>query len=203
MSCSKWTMVSSVLMRRLSAASLLLLSACASFASQLSVVLEWDPNPEPDLGGYYVYYREHSGNVEGEQTFAASSGPSLQRLDVLLETSVRVSDLKPNTEYVFFVVAYNLAGLLSLPSEEVTHRTGEVANPLRLVVQSSPGSPSLSLRGYGTPGARYEIQTAASLTSGIWLPFGTVLVPQDGVFEMALPVNTDRPAHYYRAVQLP
>ena len=71
------------------------------------VTLEWDANTEPDLGGYIVYYGTESGSYE-------------YSLDVGDFTSAVISGLDEDTDYYFAVSAYNLDGLSSSLSNEVS-----------------------------------------------------------------------------------
>lgn len=71
------------------------------------VTLEWDPNTEPDLGGYIVHYGTQSGIYD-------------YSLDVGNFNSAVISGLEPDTEYYFAVSAYNLDGLSSALSNEVS-----------------------------------------------------------------------------------
>jgi hypothetical protein len=71
------------------------------------VTLEWDPNLEPDLGGYIVHYGTESGIYD-------------HNLDVGNFTSAVISGLDSSKEYYFAVSAYNLDGLSSGLSNEVT-----------------------------------------------------------------------------------
>jgi len=71
------------------------------------VALEWDPNTEPDLGGYIVHYGTESGIYDTS-------------LDVGNFTSAVISGLDPDTEYYFSVSAYSLEGLSSALSNEVS-----------------------------------------------------------------------------------
>ena len=82
-----------------------LLNASDSWAKE--VTLEWDPNPEPGIGGYMVHYGTQSGIYE-------------YSLDVGNHTSAVISGLDPDTEYYFAVSAYSLDGLSSALSNEVT-----------------------------------------------------------------------------------
>ncbi len=59
------------------------------------ITLEWDPNTEPDLGGYIVHYGTESGIYD-------------QSLDVGNFTSAVISGLDENTEYYFAISAYNI-----------------------------------------------------------------------------------------------
>jgi hypothetical protein len=71
-----------------------------------SVTLAWDPNSEPDIAGYRVYYGFSSQNY-------------VYKIDVGTATATTIGNLGPGTQYFFAVTAYNLAGEESLPSNEV------------------------------------------------------------------------------------
>jgi hypothetical protein len=71
------------------------------------ITLEWDPNTEPDLGGYIVHYGTESGVYD-------------YSLDVGNFTSAVISGLDPELEYYFAVSAYNIDGEGSGLSNEVT-----------------------------------------------------------------------------------
>jgi hypothetical protein len=75
-----------------------------------SVTLAWDPNSEPDLAGYRLYY-------------GTASRSYYRTVEVAGGTSVPVADLDPGTTYYFAVTAYNTAGLESDFSNEVSHTT--------------------------------------------------------------------------------
>jgi len=71
------------------------------------ITLEWDPNTEPDLGGYIVHYGTESGIYD-------------HSLDVGNFTSAVISGLDENTQYYFAISAYNIDGLSSALSNEVS-----------------------------------------------------------------------------------
>jgi hypothetical protein len=68
--------------------------------------LEWDPNLEPDLGGYKLHY-------------GTSSGIYTRSVDAGNETTINVPELVSGFTYYFVVTAYNDAGVESPPSNEV------------------------------------------------------------------------------------
>lgn len=76
----------------------------AAFAQQATVT--WDPNPEPDVVGYYVSY-------------GTSAGQYLHRFDVGNKTSFSFYGLPAGRPFYFSVQAYNRAGLTSPRSQEV------------------------------------------------------------------------------------
>jgi Fibronectin type III domain/Divergent InlB B-repeat domain len=85
-------------------------AAIASAGATPTVTLTWDRNPESDIAGYTLRY----GTKSGELTETKEAGN---------ETRITVSDLRYATTYYFTVVAYNTAGLVSRPSNEVSHTT--------------------------------------------------------------------------------
>jgi hypothetical protein len=75
-----------------------------------SVKLSWDASTGPDVSGYRVRYGQLSGSYP-------------QTLDVGIRLSWVIANLNDDTTYYFVVVAYNSAGVTSLPSNEVTSTT--------------------------------------------------------------------------------
>jgi hypothetical protein len=73
-----------------------------------SVILAWDPSPDPTVVGYNAYY-------------GSDSGVYTNRIDVGNVTSVVISNLSQGITYYFAVTAYNGAGLESDPSAEVSY----------------------------------------------------------------------------------
>lgn len=76
-------------------------------AVSAEVVLEWDPNLEPEVTGY----RAHWGTTTG--TYTASK-------DVGKVTSTKIDGLVVGTTYYFVLTAYDIVGNESLPSNEVS-----------------------------------------------------------------------------------
>src|SRR3954464_15434979 len=72
---------------------LVLFSAQAAHSATLS----WNPNAEPDVTGYIVYY-------------GTSSGDYTQRIDVASSTQLVLTNLPTNTVVYFAVTAYNADG---------------------------------------------------------------------------------------------
>jgi len=72
------------------------------------VTLQWDPNPEPNIAGYKIYYGTQSGNYT-------------TTLDVGNFTSCVISDLDPGQTYFFAATAYNTDSYESDYSNEVSY----------------------------------------------------------------------------------
>lgn len=94
-----------------SAIGALFLFLCHASAGN-SVRLAWDPNSEPDLAGYRIYYGTKSGQWD-------------MMIDVGNVTTTIVSGLTPGTTYYFVATAYNTLNLESDPSNEVSYTVPE------------------------------------------------------------------------------
>lgn len=86
------------------------------------VTLAWDPNPEPDISGYRVYY--------GTNGFGSV-------MDCGNVTN-RVLELSGPGTWSFYATAYNTSGLESEPSLPVSY----VARGMR------PSAPTVRVRSY-------------------------------------------------------
>ncbi len=73
-----------------------------------SVTLAWDPNQEPDVAGYRLYY----GTPAGTFDTVVNTGNV---------TNHTVVDLHPGATYSFYVTCYNTSGLESEPSNVVEY----------------------------------------------------------------------------------
>ena len=85
---------------------LMLLIFVATSVMAADVTLQWDPNSEPDLAGYKIYYGTAS-RTYGEP------------IDVGNVTTYTAKDLEPGTKYYFAATAYNEDGYESDYSNEV------------------------------------------------------------------------------------
>lgn len=70
------------------------------------VVLAWDPNPEADIAGYKIHYKEGEVSIYSE-------------LDVGNQTSYVFNGLSSGTTYYFSLTAYDVDAEESNPSEEM------------------------------------------------------------------------------------
>jgi hypothetical protein len=97
-------------------ASLFLVALFPAHPAASSLTLAWDPNTEPDLAGYMVYY----GNRSRHYDFA---------IDVGDNTYCKVSYLAPKTRYYFSLTAYDTSRNESDFSGEVSAVTGDEPDP--------------------------------------------------------------------------
>lgn len=89
----------------------------------MSLTLGWDPNPEPDIIGYRVYYGTSSGNLTSS-------------VGLVVQTTAEIPDLNTGTTYYFAVSAVNGSNLESALSIELSHTIAGNSPPL--VTLSSP-----------------------------------------------------------------
>jgi hypothetical protein len=77
-------------------------------AEAATVTVAWDPNTEPDLGGYKLYYGKASGTYESV-------------IDVGNQTTYNLSDLEDGKTYYFALAAYSIDGFKSEFSSELKY----------------------------------------------------------------------------------
>src|ERR1044071_9210849 len=83
---------------------LALFASSAKLRSASSVTLEWDPSFDPNVAGYIVYY-------------GAVGGRLINQVGVGNEASATITNLFEGTTNFFNVVAYNVQGIASPPSD--------------------------------------------------------------------------------------
>ena len=96
----------------------------AAHAGQVTVA--WDPNPEPEVAGYKIYYGTTAGN------YTAS-------LDAGNATSILISGLQDGATYFFSAVAYDASHNESGFSNEITYAVPAAASPPAVGEASSGG----------------------------------------------------------------
>lgn len=102
------------------------LLAAAAPASAGTLTLAWDPNPETNIAGYRVAY----GTAPG-------SHPTV--VDVGNKLNVQIRNLQDGQKYYVVVMAYNTAGLVSAPSQEIA---GNVTGLTALVSDFTTPTPT-------------------------------------------------------------
>src|SRR2546427_2993065 len=85
-------------------------------SSAAQVTLAWDPNTDPDLAGYKIYYGFSSGSYQFS-------------VDVGNRTSYLLAGLLEGQIYYLAVTAYNLSGVESGFSNEVSKAIADVTPP--------------------------------------------------------------------------
>ena len=100
---------------------------CIPHANAASVTLVWDPNAEPDISGYRLYYGMASGTFESV-------------IDVGNQTTYNFSDLEDAKVYYFVVTAYDILGRESDFSSELRY-----PDPFSTTISLSAGLNLISL----------------------------------------------------------
>lgn len=161
-------------LRRLLLSGILLLISIPAFA--LQVTLNWDPNPEQDLGGYKVYYaKDHRGPdydgtdcVQGISPIVTSlSGatgiqvPNTSPVEITLDFPGNRTEVDLGLlDYCFAVTAYDTEGLESAFSNEVC-LSGTTTEPPPDVGQ--PNAPTLRIRSVEGALTEWHAVRSASL----------------------------------------
>jgi hypothetical protein len=156
-------------------------SPVASFAVILppaSVSLGWDASPGNYVAGYRVYYGPSSGNYTNS-------------VNVGNVTSSIISGLANGAPYFFTVTAYNVNGVESVFSNEISFTPG--APTIRLQLASSK---QVIVTVSGLAGHTYEILATQNFTS--WRVIGTTTLGIGGSFDFIDTNAVNFPKRFYR-----
>ena len=131
-------------------ASTLILTFSVTFAHSAEVTLSWDPNTEPDVAGYKIYYKtESSGPPYNGTGLTEGKSP----IDVENQTEFTLHGLTEDVTYFFVATAYDTEGLESDYSEELIYETGNNPppnNPPPVVEAFSGGGCFIATAAYGS-----------------------------------------------------
>ncbi len=158
----------------LSCAVLVLLLITGAISPAQTVTLAWDPNPEPDVVGYRLYY----GPISRSFTNSVDS--------VTNETKATVSGLTRGETYFFYVTASNDLGLESGQSTEIYYTVPG------LFTNSPPTAVNATVRGWEDTAV--EIMLAASDVDAQLLTYRVLSGPLRGRLSGEPPQLTYIPA---------
>lgn len=150
-------------------ASLLLVLFFSTVAWAGSVILEWDPNTEPDLAGYKIYYKIGSSGEPYNGTGAAEGDSPI---DVGNVTEFILSGLTEGLTYYFVATAYDTEGLESDYSNEVNAQIGSGIDLFPPIVTGTTPTNDTTPTWSWSPGGggngtyRYKLDDS-DLTSGV------------------------------------
>jgi hypothetical protein len=167
----------------------------ANVGEGTSLHLEWDPNEEPDLAGYRIYWGMESGIYDSVRTVTAT-------VDTL-------RDLTEGTTYYVAVSAFDTDENESFLTPEIGITASSVpAVPVgitstslqtEIVVEWAPNQQDLDLAGYNL--YRWEVGGAPDTVQQAFIPAPTSIYMDDGVDTHILygyhvtAVDTDVPAN--------
>ena len=160
---------------------LLILVGATSALGTSNVTLTWDPSPDTNVVGYFVYY----GTVAGSYTNRVNQGN---------QTTANVPGLMEGVTYHFVVTAYTADAVESDPSNEVAF---VVPGVVRLAAGLLPGDP-MRINFPVAPGHTYVLQASEDLQfwHKVWATAGI----SNGWVEF---VDTESPAvarRFYRLI---
>jgi len=93
----------------------LILLCPANLAHCLELSFAWDPNTEPDLAGYRIFYREKGQDYDYDN-------PAWQGMD----TTATIYNLDANATYYFVSRAYDICCNESVNSVELCYESGTI-----------------------------------------------------------------------------
>ena len=99
-----------------------------SFAFSADVKIIWNPNNEPDLEGYRVYYKYYKKD-KFCPPYDFYGYITVKELDDPAEPNFTFTGLKNNQKYYFAVTAYDTKGLESYYSNLGCVKTGDILKP--------------------------------------------------------------------------
>lgn len=140
----------------------------AQSLTAVDVTCAWDPNPEPDVQGYILYWGTESGNYVGNVTTT--------------NTEATATGLLPGTTYYFTVTAFNVYGE-SAPAEEINYTTPGQGFVAQTLFPTNLTSTNVVIQGRvadlaGTFGAFFEWSEGTNLN----LVSPNVLLPSPHLF---------------------
>ena len=137
------------------------------------VTLAWDPDTDPGLAGYKLYYGTQSGNY------------SLV-VDVGNSTTYLASNLQAGTTYYFAATAYDTAGLESGYSNEISYNA-----PSTCTYSISPATQTLgSSGGSGTITVTTQGSCPWTATGGSWVTIAAGGGTGSGTVSYSVSANT-------------
>jgi len=155
----------------------------ASAQSQSSVTLAWDLGADNSISGYEIHYGAASHNY----TDAVSVG---------LVSRVTISGLNVGTTYYFAATAYNLLGLESDYSEEVSYTVPPVETIEPSLQLTITPTGQVILTGTGTPGQACNILMSQDFMT--WTVIGMITFDATGAFQLIDPAGTSQPGAFYK-----
>ncbi len=154
--------------------------------------LEWDPNPEPSIGGYNVY--------SGEASRYYSRYTRV--IDVGSQTSLLLTNLNAGVTYFFAVTAYDAGRVESPFSDEISYTPrvdGESATVLPCTFSFSRETQTIRFSGH--PGQQCRVVASSNLRE--WEQIYFIALTDSAFVEYTETVADVKPIRFYRVVASP
>ena len=153
---------------------------------QNSVNLAWNQETGASIAGYRLY----SGTAS--QTYT-------NLFDVGNRSTATVSNLVSGRTYYFAVTAYDLTGIESVYSSEVSFLVpSNSPAPVNLSLSFTPAR-NATLSGRAAPGSAYDVLVSSNLTT--WVSIAHLVTGTNGLLQFAEPIARAVGARYYRLQQ--
>lgn len=137
--------------------------------SGVSVAMAWDPSPDANVAGYYIYY----GTISGQCTNRLDAGPT---------ATATVSGMEVGMTYYFTVTAYDEIGQESPPSNEIAFTVPDPIPDTPITLQFKHNASGTTIAFQAASAGSYEIQATQDFHNWttIWTTnatAGTITVP--------------------------
>lgn len=154
-----------------------------------SIILAWNPSPDPSVSGYRVYQGTNSRNYT--LVYDAGNG-----------TNKAVPGLQIGAVYYFAATAYDTNGLESDFSAELVYTNATGGTPtITNFVKTADGNFSIS--GFGAAGQSCVLLATTNLQTPLtWTPVVTNTVDVQGYFSFLDFDATNYPSRFYQVLQL-
>ena len=172
--------------RSLSSLCFLLIAISLTARAQSRVTLAWNAS----IGSGIAGYRAYSGG---------SSRTYTNMMDVGNVTTATVTNLVPGTTYYFAVTAYDLAGLESAFSTEISFTAATTPVTHVNLSLSFTGTNEARLTGSAPSGYSYDVLASPDLLN--WTVIGNAVSDATGLLEFKDPGAANAATRYYRLRQ--
>jgi hypothetical protein len=155
-------------------------------SAQSSVTLAWNASAGGTIAGYRLY-------------LGVASDTYGTMVDVGNTTTATVPSLSPGMTYYFAVTAYDITGLESTFSGEVSYAVPPSPSDLANLGLSFTETGDALLTGTAPAGYAYDVLASPNLSS--WTIIGSVVTDTTGLFQFTDPNAPTNSARYYRLHQ--
>jgi hypothetical protein len=157
-----------------------------SSSSGLTAKLGWTPSPSTNVTGYFL-------------NWGLATGQCTNQLDAGSVTNITVGGLATNITYYFNVVAYDAAGDVAPPSNELGYTPHSPPSLTAQLQGSGQSARTVGLNFQATAGGNYAIQATQDFQQ--WVTVWTTNCLVNGPVAYAASDPASYPRRFYRVVQ--